>query len=327
MPGKQSAAKSTASKDIPPQLFEHVLREDWGRAMLMWERETKRGYQFEDGQLRVFKKGFYHLLKPVAASDTPDGLSLDDLTKRVKLAGKRRKAREKAKKNKRTLYTLDDQITAFGVEFPKGFTGDTWREKIRGGEGVRRLKRHRDPAIAQARELLAPDELQALLAAGDTDEIYKRALAVASCTDMVTTTHAKAIKNLRGDGRVAFAEALVDLLYGTDPHSARFDSFVGTMKSCAWPLATVFSALVYPTEHVCVRPSSFRSQARWMDPDLDHPTVPNAEIYRRYLAMTLAIRDELERNSQSPADLLDVSEFIRLTTRQAAKRLARMTYH
>ena len=53
----------------PPglRLFRHSKRPQWGIAALVWELNGKRGYQFSDGKLRVFKQGFYGLFESAVA--------------------------------------------------------------------------------------------------------------------------------------------------------------------------------------------------------------------------------------------------------------------
>src|SRR5688572_12808538 len=53
---------------VHQSLFQHASRPEWGGALIAWERDGKRGYQFEDGQLRIFTTGHYYLLEPIAAS-------------------------------------------------------------------------------------------------------------------------------------------------------------------------------------------------------------------------------------------------------------------
>ena len=49
---------STDQEDSAPvpgdRLYRHSKRKQWGFAVLAWEKEGKRGYQFEDGELRVW---------------------------------------------------------------------------------------------------------------------------------------------------------------------------------------------------------------------------------------------------------------------------------
>lgn len=81
-------------------------------AILAFERPTKRGYQFEDGKLRLFKEGFYHLMKPV---DRPADETMELV---AQLDGKL--ARAKARRNADPLpikppagvFSLDDRLAA-----------------------------------------------------------------------------------------------------------------------------------------------------------------------------------------------------------------------
>ena len=49
-------------------VYVHRKRPQWGYAIVAWEKGDKRGYQFEDGQLRVFKDAFYGLFDRVDPS-------------------------------------------------------------------------------------------------------------------------------------------------------------------------------------------------------------------------------------------------------------------
>ena len=40
------------------ELYRHVKRPEWGVAMIAWERNGTRAYQFEDGKLRKFPEAF-----------------------------------------------------------------------------------------------------------------------------------------------------------------------------------------------------------------------------------------------------------------------------
>jgi hypothetical protein len=51
--------------DLTPTLFRHARRPEWGLAILESETTTHRRFQFQDGQLRTFRRGFYELLEPV----------------------------------------------------------------------------------------------------------------------------------------------------------------------------------------------------------------------------------------------------------------------
>ena len=61
------ATTQFATSALPPALYAHTKGQKWGLAILAWERGPCRGYQFEDGVLRIFKEGFYEMLEEVDA--------------------------------------------------------------------------------------------------------------------------------------------------------------------------------------------------------------------------------------------------------------------
>ena len=54
----------TPTTDYLP-VFEHIKRRDWGLGILAWEKQSTRGYLFENGQLRVMAEEFYSLMREV----------------------------------------------------------------------------------------------------------------------------------------------------------------------------------------------------------------------------------------------------------------------
>jgi nicotinamidase-related amidase len=62
------------SLEIDPDapLFRHVKRPEWGVGMLVWERDTARAYQFEDGRLRKIREGYYALLERTSMNSWDD---------------------------------------------------------------------------------------------------------------------------------------------------------------------------------------------------------------------------------------------------------------
>ena len=55
-------------------LYVHSKRSQWGMSILVYEGEGQRRYQFQDGQLRTFKDGYYQLLEPVV--NPPDAAEI-----------------------------------------------------------------------------------------------------------------------------------------------------------------------------------------------------------------------------------------------------------
>lgn len=298
-------------------IYRHDDRPEWGDAILAWEREDKRGYQFEDGTLRVFKQGWYGKLQEV---DRP----LAKAEAMTALAGRNRGiAVLPAASRSFDGTTFDDQLRLFEHLYGDGFAGTKWAADKR-GVGVRRLKRHRDPAVAHAREVLDVAALDARVAGAQFDLAWDEVLGVLDGTDLVTKRHVAALTDLGSDARRRLVLATRRLLWGDERYEIRFEGFVGALaaslgKPPSWPLATALSALVHPDEHVCVRPSTARAQAAWMAPRLRFSNTPTAAAYVRLVALARAVRSKLADAGAAPRDLLDVVDFMWVTLRPRAR--------
>jgi len=318
----------TDAGDIPQCLFQHVKRKEWGFAIMAWERDGKRGYQFEDGELRVFKDGYYHLLEEM--EDVVDAISII-----ARLAAKRESARKKedaksrgsrsgrSSVNVEDLPTIGEQMLVFRSLFPQGFDDPAWIKEHRGGDG-RALKRHRAPAVSRARDSLAQESLDALLEAGQTHSVIERACEVLDKTDLVTKSQVDPLRETGRDSRLA--QAVVDFLYGETDVETRFAMLcralaTATRKPPSWQLATALGSLVHPTDHVCIRPSVFAAQARTMAPRVRASKSPTSAAYVGYIKMARKIDAELRNDGLEPADLLDVHDFIWVTLRPAAREV------
>ena len=310
-----------------PHLFQHKKRREWGFAIMAWERDGKRGYQFEDGELRVFKEGYYQLLEEMP--DVANGAAI-----MARLEAKRATAAKKDDKKKRgsgrrsgpdieDLPTMGEQVLVFLDLFPRGFDDPKWIKEHRGGDG-RALKRHRAPAIKRAQDSLAKDSLEALVNAGQTRSVIERACEVLDKTDLVTKSQVDPLRDTGRDSRLA--QALLDFLHGDGDLETRFAMLcralaTATRKPPSWQLATALGALVHPTEFVCVRPSVFSNQARTMAGRLRPTKSPTSATFVGYNEMARKIQAALIKEGQEPADLLDSHDFIWVTLRPAANEI------
>lgn len=309
-----------------PALFRHTKRESWGLAVLAWERDGKRGYLFQDGALRIIAHDFARFMVEV---DRPLS-EVEDLLKRLaKEVGRRFEPSSDKKESPARVdagLSFSDQMRIFETEYADGFVGAEWTKSIR-GEGVKkRLKRHRDAAITQAQELLGQERLSELLTSDKHDTIWKDALAVLDATDLVPKAQLKPYRIEDATKVRALAEALVKHLHGDGDEQERHAHFLKQLrevsgKSVPWQVATALASLVHPANHVCIRPTSFQLQARSMAPRLPALSHASASSYARYLAMAKRIAAKLSDDALKPRDLMDVHDFVRLTTRPAAKKL------
>jgi hypothetical protein len=310
-------AESDEPHSEHPALYRHALRDAWGHAVLVWDRQDKRAFQFEDGQLRIFNEGFYHLIQEV---DLPLDQARPVLAALDRILGRRVAARRQGLKREQLL-SFDDQLTLFRLQFPEGFQGPNWSRKVRGEGGGKALKRHRAPVIEAARQKLSAERLQKLLDAGKPGAVLDTVLKVLGCTSLVRPATVNKLRELDPGNRRAFAEALYQLLHGDGEHLLRLRDFLATLPDVGWQLATALPALVDPQNQVCVVPARFRQQALWMMPSMQHSDRPQAGVYLRYLKMARAVRDRLEQAGLHPRDLMDVHDFICHTLQPSARKL------
>lgn len=304
----------TTSAQNSQILYRHTKRPGWGLAVVAWDQVDKRGYQFEDGKLRVFTHDFYRMLEEV---DPPA-----DQTRRVlEQLGRAMGRREAVRSKGGVLVPVAEQIAYFKEQYPDGFSGDAWTRKMRGDGAKTVLKRHRDPTLTRARERLAPKKLKRLINARQYDAVVDSLVDVLEQTNLVTSGKLGPLRSATQRRREAIALALPQLLYGEGPFASRFDELVRGIGEPSWELATAPMALVYPEAHACIKPGVFNQQALWMAPHFAHSRRPTGETYQRYLKMALAVSRLLEEAGVPPRDLLDVHDFIDLTLRPATRKL------
>jgi hypothetical protein len=302
------------TRDELQPLFAHRKRPLWGLAILAREGDDERHYQFQDGQLRTFKRGYYELLQEVA--DHPPERALDivrDLRAMLRLDG-----REGRKPSERGP-SFGEQLRAFEALYPAGFADARWIEQVRGDPGVP-SKQHREPVLMVARGLLAREAIDALLAAGDVRGVLERARAVVNATDLVGSKDVALLRKLRDVDEPAMAHAIRELVAGSAPHAERLSAFLAVLSAVpgarvGWPLATVLPALVDPSAHLFVKPTLVRQQAQWIAPTVSYDASPSAPSYERLRTVGEAVRSRLVRAGHAPRDLLDVHDFMRETLR------------
>ncbi len=309
---------SEDTDDVKPgdRLYKHTKRAQWGYAVLAWERDGKRGYQFEDGELRVFKEGYYKLL---AEAECPP----DQAVRLLAQLGRASGAKGDGKGNDRVL-TFDEQLAVFLEQYAEGFAGGEWRNQHRGEGLSRRLKRHRDAAIADAQEQLSREALSELIAANDHAEVVKRLSDVVQGTDLVTRAQADPLARAKPSADLSLG--LRDLLYGEGPFDPLFDEFCRRLleagrKQLSWPLVTSILSLVQPNKHIAVRPTVIGKQAQWASPRLRYSAKPEARVYARILSMGNTVMTRLTEAGQPPKDFLDIYDFMLVTLRPAAERI------
>lgn len=210
-----------------------------------------------------------------------------------------------------------DQRAAFLERFRGGFQDRMWSNDHRGTEGGRRLKRHREPILKDAAELLGATRLRTMLASGDLGGIVSSLAQVFKKTSLVPVGQAKRLLNLELPAQRTLAAALVAHLYGpADEEEEAFAAYVRAVSAAlpnmrgAWRFVTAARALVYPREHVCVDPGKFALQARLLNMEVPSAKKPTLDHYWRYRDLALEVDQRLRLGELSPRDLLDVHDFM-----------------
>lgn len=298
--------EETVNTPNPNQLYRHRKREEWGVGIFLWERDDKRAFRFADGEVRVFKQGFYDLMVPAVA---PADGSADKL--RAELEANRNGQAE-------IIPTVGDQLVLMLGDFPKGFAGPRWLDRHR-GRG-RRLKRHRDAAVRQARELLAPGRIAKLDEAGEHVAVLDALIEVLSDTDLVPSAHIKALRVTKPTAELSAAiRALAE-----DPEKYSLTQLQVALANAggpatSWQVLTAPAALLAPDKQLCVRPNVLAQQGKIVTPHFSAPKRPSAAGYARYLEVARHVDEELGELGYPPLDMLDLHDFMAMTLRPGAR--------
>jgi hypothetical protein len=313
----------TTTEEAPEptgELLRHRKRPEWGAAICAWIRRERQAYQFEDGKLRIFPKTHVHLLEPVECEPEETMRKVRALRAACGL----NMARRKLDRGDEVQLSFDQQLVLFKHIYPEGFIGEAWKKEHRGVDAPRKLKRHRDHVADLAAKKLAEEELKSLIEAQRYETAVERLIEVADATDLVTKRHVKPLQSMPWAEAQHVAEALYELLYGEQSLRHRLDRFAAavlraTGKTPTWPMITAPLALRFPAKYVCVRPSTFREQAKTAGDGLRLDRRFNAQHYQRVMAMAQDVADRLSAAGYAPTDMLDIHDFIWVTLRPAAR--------
>lgn len=301
-------------QEVTTGLVRHGKREEWGLAVMAWERGKRRAYQFEDGKLRIFREGYFHFLVPAVLAPDEARKRASTLRRQAGVARQARQASISGAPKVEPSVSFADQVLLFRHLYPEGFLGERWTEELR-GEGVKRPRKgHRERVLAKASELLDPDQLESLAPAEQLAALVK----VFKLTDLVATKDVKALAAAGEEVAEGIAGSLPELLREGSPTA--FTRYVNALylaldKTPAWSLVTAPCALYQPSEHVCVKGSSFREQAKAFAPKLSARLDPAAHLYHGYRDLARGVHQALVDAGCQPRDLVDVHDFVKITLR------------
>lgn len=303
-------AENTPS--VPPRVFEHDARKDWGRSVLLVEIPDKRTFLFEDGAERSFRPDYWHKMEVVEITG-PEAWRVDKLARRnqTPAPGSSRKSKLPPKKPD---ITFAQQVAHFVALYPVGFEDEKYVRTERGESGSKSAKILKDAALERAEEVLSEANLEALIEAGDYSSVHQLAYEFFANTKNTTQkSEATKFRSLPPQTHLEFATALRDLLYSDKPYGLRFDTFVSALEgeeNPTWPIVTLLPALIFPQDHIFVKPTFMKKQALILDIDPKYDTAPNSTTYAQFQKAALAARELLREAGQRPRDLWDVYTFI-----------------
>ena len=317
-----TSAEGSTAEFQPTVLYRHTKRPDWGVAMIAWEQGDRRGYQFEDGTLRIFKKGYYGLLEEAYLPVEEASRIAASLHRQIGVSSNAGGSRSSTTAH----IEFRDQLHSFSMQYPGGFEDPTWLANVRGEGAKRRLKRHRDAAIEEAQSLLGANELDEMIDGEKYDAVVAAVRKVLEGTDLATASHLKSLDALAPARYETFARALREVLHNAENYASSFDAMVSSLTvpsrgKPVWQLATALSALVLPAEHICIRPTNFSAQAEIMATSMELGRTPHGIRYLRLRDMAVSVAGHLRASSLEPRDLMDIYDFMWVTLRPAARKL------
>ncbi len=318
------------ASETPSQyaVFEHQKRREWGLGVLAWESKDRRGYVFENGQTRVLAEPFYSLMRRVERPMEEVRALFECLKPELDAARAEMGTALHNPRSSASSMTFEEQLSVFHAEYPQGFSDPAWLDQQRGANAKKRVGAHRNSAIADAQQRLGAAAFKERIGSQDFAALHADICSVLRATDLVPSGELSLLSTTDPGTQRAIGLMFSELLHGKGAFGPRFDQFLVAFqqivkKPAGWQLVTTLPALMDPTENISVRPAAFRAQAKLMSRKLLIPKIPSASSYQRCLAVAKLASAKLTERGETPADMLDVLDFIRVTTRPAARaRLA-----
>lgn len=310
MSGLVIPSQRTRPKELDPEdrVFRHRHRPKWGLGVWVREERTRRRLRFEDGELRAFKEGFYHMLVPVDS----DKVDVDEVFERV--MDEHREESSLPKATKPPVMSFDEQLAVFLKLFPDGFSGETFQTTYGSESDGKRSLANASKAMKQVGADLAPKDC------------FDAVLGVWRSSAIVTPRKLTALEGLKDEDKVMLGEALHGLLHDDSRFARRFDTWLeATRKPTAafgWRSATAVLGLAKPQKHVVIRRRVLQLQAAIVRPTRI-PSAPTLAGYRRGRRVMRATRDKLVGAGLKPKNLLDVYAFVWETLRPKGQEIAR----
>jgi hypothetical protein len=265
----------------------HTQRPEWGLGEVVSHGGGKVRVHFVDGGERLLVGA---PLTMVLGADALDA-RLDPR--------KRKGLRQTARRNR-----VSEAIARFLVRFPLGFNDPEY------------VKTERDGKVAAHHamvEALSQPELATLVAASNFDEVTRRALNIASLTDLILPNEKTALRDgLDSDAaKRRFGLTLQAVLFGPSEDEARFTTWADCLSdigAARWTTASYFQFLTFPDRCLVIKPIVTQIAADLCNFELSYRAEPNWSTY--HLVQQCAQVLLADTAALHPRDMIDVQSFV-----------------
>jgi hypothetical protein len=206
---------------------------------------------------------------------------------------------------------LAETRARFKEVFPRAFRDTTYVEWERD---------YKEEAHQLYRRTLGRSELERLLAAGEHDEVARRALAVyfKPKLNLLALYETMALREalLDPEGAMRFGPALHELLHGRGPFGERLERFTDELdqlpqrqsRLAKWPVVTLYPFVADPRHHLLLKPNLMKRAAERFGVDLEYASRPNARTYAALDGFARALEAALA--GWGPRDRIDLQGFL-----------------
>jgi hypothetical protein len=293
--------------------YKNEMMPEWGLGLVVEDQPGNWVLMFEHaGRRKFIKEKAKTLVTVTLAPEAMEALHAKLHGRHAARAGAKPKSK-KPSKNVARFITFDDQMKLFEKMFPGGFEGESFSNGEREGKPKGGSK---TAGIALAQAELSPERF----ANGTADEMFSVAKKVLSATNMVFPIEGSIpFNSLAEEDRPAAMAGLKELLHGDGEYAARLEQFASSMhlkdksgkaKKITWPLATIFGALYYPDEQICVKPTAYAAESATLAIAVEKSQPVAAAGYRQFFKIAKAVQEKLAAAGQKPRDMVDIYSFI-----------------
>lgn len=291
--------------------YKNEMMPEWGLGLVVEDQPGNWVLMFEHaGRKKFIKEKAKTLVTVTLPPEAMEALHAKLHGRHAARAGAKPKSK-KPSKNVARFITFDDQMKAFERLFPGGFEGESF---IHGERETTKQAKSAGIVLAQAE--LTKEHFDS----GTAEELFASAKKVLASTNMVFPIEgAIPFNSLAEEDRPSAIAGLKELLHGDGDYALRLEQFASSMhlkdkagkpKKITWPLATIFGALYYPYDQICVKPTAFAAEGATLTMAVEKSQPVASAGYRQFYKIAKAVQEKLITAGQKPRDLVDIYSFI-----------------